>query len=309
MRRFSIVLLGLVLALAYSPNASAWTGNLGDCSAYSAMSWRPPIEENSFVDFDTQQVILGCTDYEETLGYAPGFIIITSPNQKFLFDTVGGQNLLYTDPASGYYIISLSFDSESGSYVYPFDGNGNIAYSANDFQGRNLGGISYIAYPQGQTPLYAPTYTGSDYNGLTDPHPEDNDPQEPDILTDPAGWVKWLVVPQSSYFEDFFTSLTTFMTEKLGFLLYPFEWVLQTVDTLQNDPPGGAGRDDCYLFIDATFFGYEPEGGWNLNIACAMHDLSPAFWNGFTSLIKALTFMGLLAMLYRQYQSVVEAKQ
>ena len=115
-------------------------------------------------------------------------------------------------------------------------------------------------------------------------------------------FVRWVFVPDFSSLGVIFSSLQQTLRDHLGFLWYPFDWLVTTYTK------AGLASGVCYVNTSdipgtssgATFFGHT----FNLNLCQAQTEF-PSIWNISVFFIQAVTVFGLIFGLYRRLEYIL----
>jgi len=108
-----------------------------------------------------------------------------------------------------------------------------------------------------------------------------------------------LFVPSSSFMTEFWSSLTGFLNEKLGFIYQS----VATLISLLTGMIANATTTDCTYTPGGTFFG----APLNLNF-CSFEQSFPVAWNTMTAIVRSITVLALVFAFQRKYHEIMEAR-
>lgn len=105
-----------------------------------------------------------------------------------------------------------------------------------------------------------------------------------------------LFLPKPGDMSVIFGRFETLLTEKLGFLWYPFDFVIQSLNALV-----ASGTYNCQLFPSAQFFG----GNFNPNM-CYVEQRWPSLWLLLQNVARAVLLVTLISLFYKKYKEVTD---
>lgn len=108
-----------------------------------------------------------------------------------------------------------------------------------------------------------------------------------------------LFIPNVSFMTNYWTSLTDFLNEKLGFIYQSIAQIVSLLGAMITN----AATTDCTYDPGGEIFGAEFE----LDI-CQFEDNFPTAWAVLSSLIRGLTVLAIVFAFNRKYHDVVEAR-
>lgn len=119
-------------------------------------------------------------------------------------------------------------------------------------------------------------------------------------------FIKWLIVPSTSDLQRSVNDLGKTLSGKLGFLWYPFEWILKlfTQFTRSADTCSFGVAGIPFADIDGRFFGTRV----HLSVCSAERDL-PQVYNVSVFFVRIVTVFGLLYALYRRVIAMLSVDQ
>lgn len=119
-------------------------------------------------------------------------------------------------------------------------------------------------------------------------------------------FIKWLIVPSTSDLQRSVNDLGKTLSGKLGFLWYPFEWILKlfTQFTRSADTCSFGVSGIPFADIDGRFFGTRV----HLSVCSAERDL-PQVYNVSVFFVRIVTVFGLLYALYRRVIAMLSVDQ
>lgn len=121
-----------------------------------------------------------------------------------------------------------------------------------------------------------------------------------------SNFQKWIIhtlvqlfIPTSKDFRSFYNDLNEFLHQKLGLLLYPFDWIYTLYNSFLVSASACAGLDVSGVpgaNLNATFFGSHV----NLNVCSAQQDF-PQIYNIAVFFVRTLAIFAMIAAVYRKF--------
>jgi len=111
--------------------------------------------------------------------------------------------------------------------------------------------------------------------------------------------LKTLFVPSSRFYSEYWTSLTTTLNDKLGFIYQSIAAIIGILTGLI----ASSATPDCTFTPNGEFYGAH----LNLNL-CTFEEVFPTGWTVFQTIIIGLTVMALILAFQRKYHEVLEAR-
>ncbi len=334
-RRFVTAVLYLVM-LTISPfivttQASAWSGDLSSCGTNDLANWNwPEILVNGGHPLNNEK--------EPWTGFDPessSYVIgkgVKNQGSLTIYRAIGNNKVNITKNTS----TGLNEITTGGGYLQraTFSENGNGDYAdINDYSTFNftvqqptpLWGVANAVNPDQnfciaavKNVVYDATYTGKQYTtniGYSVPV-EQCDALEfgcwiakafkgvSETLLGAAQailqGVAYLFAPASHQLQQVYTDFTTFFDAKLGFFLYPFEFIINLFNAFGSEASPFCGSSTCALTLPNIH-------GSSLNIDLLQwRNTAPAIYNILVNAVRGLTVATLIFGIHRKYLEVIQ---
>jgi hypothetical protein len=108
-----------------------------------------------------------------------------------------------------------------------------------------------------------------------------------------------LFMPDSSQTKADFDDLSNFLTQKLGFLTYPFTFIIDVFTSF-----GSTSNNWCTSSSCSKNFGNLFGGNYTINLNQPATTM-PTIWNWFLAFVRGITVLGLILAIRRKYQGVI----
>lgn len=115
-----------------------------------------------------------------------------------------------------------------------------------------------------------------------------------------ANFIGNLFIPNESDLADSWNNFSTFMQGKLGFLTYPFTFVIDVFDAFTTSTSGCTSSSCTYDF--GNFYGHD----FSVNFL-APKLISPSLFNYLLLVIQSLTVIALVYEVHKKYLEVVKS--
>lgn len=113
-----------------------------------------------------------------------------------------------------------------------------------------------------------------------------------------AGFIANIFMPDAATVQSDFTAFQTFMNNKLGFLLYPFTFMVDLFNGFSSSANAWCTDSSCTKDF-GTLFGAH----FNINLT-QVKTTMPTFWTWFTGMMRGLLVLGLLIAVREKYKSI-----
>lgn len=311
--RVKLLVLGALLAFAFitpqlaPQKARAWTGNLPQCSTGETFNfnWKDKIKESpvggTYYNYDAppSSLLVVGTNLGSYYNYSFYF---GTPSATAQYQQSGSNRNFYISDAV---IFSVTGDTASGNY-HNVTGRTNVG-------ALNSGSMTCVVDVRNFT-------VGSGYNGQLYTY---NNIQQTitcdtfDVacnirnaingVTDTVSsgvefvlrGVSALFMPSEEFVQDKFTEVNDYFSEKLGFLLYPFEFIADFYDAATNDITAWCTPTVCEKDFGNLF-------GGNFTIDFYALKPSTALWDLLLVVIRSLTVLGLIFFARRELLKILK---
>jgi len=126
-------------------------------------------------------------------------------------------------------------------------------------------------------------------------------------------WIANLIMPQdddgqfTNILTDGFTTISDGLSDRLGFLTFPFEFIANLFDgILTAYNPSGSDWTTCPDSLGLNIPNLLGNNGLKLDI-CTLEDVSPTIYTAMISIIRIVWIIGVVGFLHHKYFSVVKA--
>jgi len=111
----------------------------------------------------------------------------------------------------------------------------------------------------------------------------------------------WMFIPDEQEVNDLVGATGTFFEEKLGFILFPFDFVIDLFAVFTDPPDDWCSTSSCTISAGTVF------GAGNLQInVLAIKNASEAAWTLLTTLARIGLVLALIAGIHRKYEEVTQ---
>lgn len=111
----------------------------------------------------------------------------------------------------------------------------------------------------------------------------------------------WAFIPDEQEVEDLVGATKTFFEEKLGFILFPFEFANNLFSVFSDPPSDWCSTTSC-MITAGTVFG---SGSFQVNVL-AIKQASEAAWSLLTLLARIGLVLALVAGIHRKFEEVTQ---
>lgn len=123
-----------------------------------------------------------------------------------------------------------------------------------------------------------------------------------DVANGIATVFTWAFIPDEQEVSDLVGATQTFFEEKLGFLLYPFDFVIDLFAVFTSPPSNWCSSSSCVLSAGSIY-----GGAANFQIdVLAMKNMSETLWNLMTFLARTGLVVALIAGIHRKFEEVTQ---
>lgn len=119
----------------------------------------------------------------------------------------------------------------------------------------------------------------------------------PDLIADK---LKGLFIPEEGFFSEYFNNLQTFFSEKLGFLVYPFEFIITFLNKYLN-----IGEGDGTLHLpDFEIMNVKIFNQTDFNLKNAMSSFLGEYYNIYFAFVDFIILLGLVNLALKKFNSI-----
>lgn len=111
--------------------------------------------------------------------------------------------------------------------------------------------------------------------------------------------LQWLFVPSGSYFNNYWTELTSFLNDKLGFIYQSLASILSLLASMID----AAATEECTYTPQGSLYGSTIQ--FNL---CKFEEINPAGFTLIVTLMRSLTVVALIFAFNRKYHEILEKR-
>lgn len=306
-----MVLVSSVIAFMPAQRASAWSGDLPRCNYGDALNWAwkdkilsKPIPDGwKKLDVDNYGGAVTIVGFDNNPTSNMSLSLYFADAAQFTQSATGARSLVMTGNVR---LIGITKDPTNPSFK-------------NDVAGPNQPGDSTLTsiacITMVSNPSYATSYTGAQYaketpgqvktcSGATDVgcHIKNAFSFVGDsfkaVGEAMVNGIAFLFMPDQAEMNKTITDFQTFMSEKLGFLLYPFTFVVEFSDAMKATS-NWCNETSCSRNF-GTMFGQPLQFDF-----LGLKKLNGQLWTMATVGIQGLTVFGLIEALRRKYMGVV----
>lgn len=319
------VLIFASIAVIMPQKTSAWTGDLPNCGTTPlAWAYKEKISEKYGDEWNPDvypKTVVLSFDTEDT--YPPGYagtiynLQIYYVNGTIEFKQSGSTKTLTTTGTTR--VLGVSKDTTSSYFQSDFSAT-SIATTTNL---TNSGSAACILWAKGAT--YESDWTGKYFAQTPQQQVTDCSSQSGfskitceignvfDGVADTfvgvgkaiVGGIASLFIPDGDNLSTKITDFGDTITEKLGFLAFPFTFTTELMQTMFDSDNHDEPCTDTYCRISfaqgADFYG----AGLELDFT-VLNDVAPDLWDFIIGAIRAMTIFAVIMMLRKKYMEIVK---
>lgn len=311
-----IVSIAIQLPLNNPMRASAWSGDLPGCTVSGgafSWAWKDRVQTLLGINPDSYNgsIIIGkrSTDSNPATNIQIWFsqnveLNQASPtNRRFIFNGGDGAVDIINNPASGQWQTINSFNAPFSTNVTLNDFtciNSYRAFDGNPVYENDYTGITYGTDVPDQVGVECDTFDvackiGEVFQGVQNTFSS--------VGSYIVRGIASIFFPDPDYLEQKFTQLSVFFTQKLGFLMYPIDFIIDMVQAFGNNTENWCTDTSC-----TKSFGNLWGSPFSIDFLTLKNSL-PTYWNWFILFLRGAVVIGLVSSVYRTLMSTIKGTE